>query len=591
MYQPYILFGILSVTLGLFVLGYWRYDFVALFALVVSVLTGIVPFDKAFSGFSNPAVITVGCVMVITYAITQSGVLNVVITKLEFLFKTPTIHIGFFTTMSAVLSAFMNNVGALGLMMPISIQSFINNKKSPSSILMPIAFSSELGGLITAIGTPPNLLISNFRHELTGSAFGLFDFTPVGLLLAILGVAFISLIGWRLVPEREKFNKSEDLFQISDYTTEVKVPKGSPLCNKTVKEFYTSSSADFELVAIIHKGVKKFAFGKTDNIHANDILIIQASHENLEKILESNKLTLAGDKPFSSAELSNSDIITLEAVVPPGAYIEGRSASMMNLRTRYSINLLALSRKGISFRQKLNDIRFAAGDVALLQGNAETLRDTVVDFGFLPLARRDIKIGLSRKSFLPLFFFAVSIALAAFQVLPIAFAFVVAVLALVIFKAIPVHSLYRGIDWSVLLLLAAIIPVGGAIESTGAADMISDGFMKIAGQYPLAIVLALVMFITITLSDFMNHAATAIVMAPVAVKIAHFSHVSVDPFLMAVAVGASCSFLTPIAHQNNTIVMGPGGYRFFDYIRLGLPLEILMIVAGVPLILWIWPLR
>lgn len=590
MYQPYILLGIISLTLGLFVFGYWRYDFVALFALVISVLTGIVPVDKAFSGFSNPAVVTVGCVMVISYAITQSGVLNIVIAKLEFLFKKETVHIGFFTTLSAALSAFMNNVGALGLMMPVSIQSYINNKKSPSSILMPIAFSSELGGLITAIGTPPNLLISNFREKLTGSPFDLFDFTPVGLPLAFLGVVFITLIGWRLVPEREKSSKTEDLFQISDYMAEVKVNRKSPLCNMTVKEFYDSSKADFELIAIIHKGVKKFAFNKSDVIHANDVLIVQATHENLEKMLEPNKLSLVGDKPFTSAELSNSEIITMEAVVAPGAYIEGRSASMANLRSRYSINLLALSREGISFRQKLNDIRFSAGDVALLQGDGETLRDTIVDFGFLPLAERDIKIGLSRKSFLPLIIFAISILLTAFQILPIAFAFMTAVLAMVIFKVIPLHHLYRSIDWSVLLLIAAMIPVGGAIESTGAAEMISDGFLKVAGQYPVALLLALVMFITITLSDFMNHAATAIVMAPIAVRVAHFLHVSTDPFLMAVAVGASCSFLTPIAHQNNTIVMGPGGYRFFDYMRLGLPLELLMIAAGVPLILWIWPL-
>ncbi|KTD40777.1 SLC13 family permease [Legionella parisiensis] len=591
MYQPFILFIILIITIALFVWGYWRYDFVALFALALSVLTGIVPAKQAFSGFSNPAVITVACVMILTYAITQSGVLNVLLTKLEFLFKKPLLHISLFTTTIAIMSAFMNNVGALGLMMPIAIQSFIKQQKSPSIILMPIAFSSVLGGLITVIGTPPNLLISSYREEIIGSPYNMFDFMPVGLTIAFFGILFISLIGWKLVPSRQKNNKTDDLFQMSDYMTEIKVVKDSPFCDKTIKEFLAGIKADFDLIAMIHRGKKKFAFSKNDIIRKNDILIIEASPENLEKILESSKLILAGDKPFSSKKLSDSDIIIMEAVVPPGSNMEGRSAAMTNFHYRHSINLLALSRKGISFKQKLNDIRFAAGDIILLQGNAETLRETIVDLGLLPLAERDVKIGLSQKNFLPLLFFVAAIILAALKVLPITISFLCAVLAVVIFKATPLHNLYRSLDSSVLLLLAAIIPIGGAIETTGTADLISNAFIQIAGQYSPVVALIAVLIVTMTLSDLMNNAATAIVMAPIALNIARSAHVNIDTFLMAVAIGASCSFLTPIAHQNNTMVMGPGAYHFFDYARLGLILEIIIIVTGVPALLWFWPLH
>jgi len=296
------------------------------------------------------------------------------------------------------------------------------------------------------------------------------------------------------------------------------------------------------------------------------------------------------DKPFSSKDLSDGELTTMEAVVPPGSSIAGHSAAMINLRSYYSINLLAISRKGISFRQKLNNIRFAIGDIVLLQGNIETLRETIVDLGFLPLAERDVKIGLSKKSFLPITFFIISIILASFKILPIAIAFLVAVLALLLTKTLSIHHLFRSIDWSVLLLLAAIIPVGGAIQTTGADDMISYEFMQIAGYHSPVIALTAIFIVTMTLSDLINNAATAIVMAPIAVKIANFSHVNIDTFLMAVAIGASCSFLTPIAHQNNTMVMGPGGYRFFDYLRLGLPLEIIIIVTAIPALLWIWPL-
>lgn len=591
MNQPLILFIILVITIALFVWGYWRYDFTALFALALSVLTGIVPAKQAFSGFSNPAVITVGCVMILTYAITQSGVLNVLLTKLEILFKKPLLHISLFTTTIAVMSAFMNNVAALGLMMPIAIQSFIKQQKSPSIILMPIAFSSVLGGLMTLIGTPPNLLISSYREEIIGSPYNMFDFMPVGLTIAFFGILFISLIGWKFVPSRQRNNKTDDLFQMSDYMTEIKVLKDSPFCDKTIKEFLAGTQADFDLIAMIHRGKKKFAFRKKDLIRKNDILIIEASSDNLEKILESSKLTLAGDKPFASKKLSDSDIIIMEAVVPPGSNMEGRSAAMVNLRYRHFVNLLALSRKGISFRQKLNDIRLATGDVVLLQGNVETLRETIVDLGFLPLAERDVKIGLSQKSLLPLLFFIAAIILAALQLLPITISFLCAVLAVVIFKAIPLHNLYRSIDSSVLLLLAAIIPIGGAIETTGTADLISNIFIQIAGQYSAVVALIAVMIVTMTLSDLMNNAATAVVMAPIAVNIARSIHVNIDTFLMAVAIGASCSFLTPIAHQNNTMVMGPGGYHFFDYARLGLILEIIIVVIGIPTLLWFWPLH
>lgn len=590
MYQPYILLAILLITLGLFIWGSWRYEIVALFALVLSLLTGVVQFNQAFTGFSSPAVITVGCIMVLTTAIMQSGILSYFTSKIELLSKNNILQISFFTITSAILSAFMNNVGSLGLMMPVAIHAFIKSNKSPSIILIPLAFSSVLGGLITAIGTPPNLLISEYRQSVLGASYNMFDFTPVGLIVAFFGVLFISVIGWRLVPIR-KASKTEDLFQIHDYMTEIKIPKGSQFDKMKIKEFLNETKIDFDLIAIIRSGAKTFSYKQSDVIRANDTLMIAASHENLEKLLASTKFTLVGEKPISTKELTNDEMITMESVVLPGAFIQGQSSSMLKLRTRYKINLLALSRKGISFRQKLHDIRFSPGDIVLLQGPVETLRDIIVDLGFLPLAERDVKIGLSnKKRILPLLIFLSAIALATLQILPIAVAFLTAILALIILKVIPVHNIFRSIDWSVLLLLAAIIPVGGAIESTGAADMISNTFITIAGQYSPWVALVVILIVTMTLSDLMNNAATAIIMAPIAVKIAEASNVSADPFLMAVAIGASCSFLTPIAHQNNTMVMGPGGYRFFDYTRLGLPLELIVLIVGVPAILWFWPL-
>lgn len=588
-YQPYILFSIIIITIYLFLRGFWRYDIVALFALTLSLLTGIVPLKYAFIGFSNPAVVTVACIMVITAAISQSKILDYLVMKAEFMSKSPTRHIGALCFISAIMSAFMNNVGALGLMMPIAIQTFLKSDRSPSLVLMPIAFASVLGGLITAIGTPPNLLISNYRQEFSGHAFNMFDFTPVGIVVAMVGVLFIALIGWRLVPERVKSSRTEDLFKISDYITEIVVTDKSPFADKTVADLYEGIKTEFELIAISRKKSKKFAFKDKDKIKVNDILIIEATHANLEEVLSIGKFNLAGDKPFTSKQLTSSDITILEAVIPPDSNIEGRSAQSMRLRARYSINLLALSREGVSMRKKLNEIKLNAGDVVLLQGNVETLQETIVSLGFLPLAEREIKLG-SNKTFLPIIFFFMAVALAATQTLPLSVAFMMAVLAIFVFNVMPIRMLYQSIDWSVLILLGAFIPIGGAIQTTGASTMISNLFLHIAGSYSPVLAMAVLMVATMTLSDLMNNVATAVLMAPIAANLAVSAHVSIDPFLMAVAVGASCSFLTPVAHQNNTMVMGPGGYHFFDYARLGLPLELLILCVGLPMILYVWPL-
>lgn len=590
MHQAYLLIGLLVFMITMFIWGRWRYDVVAFLSLVIAVLLGLVPTTQAFSGFNHPAVITVACIMMITGAISASGTLDYLVSKIDTLFSSMLAHIVVLTLISGFMSAFMNNVGALGLMMPIAIQTFIKNKRSPSIILIPIAFGSVLGGLTTAIGTPPNLIISQYRKEITGQAFSMFDYTPVGLAVALVGIFFIVLIGWRFIPERRNTEKTGDLFKIYDYMTEVKVVEKSPFIDKTIDEIFEMIDADFGIVAIERKGSKKFSFDETEVIHENDTLILEATHDSLEKIISKGKLEIATDKSISSKALSSSQTRVMEAVVPPDSDLAGRSVKSLRLKARFGINLIALSRTELSFRKKLKEIKLQSGDVVLLQGDHETLRENIVYLGFLPLATRDINIGLTQKSVFPLLFLALGIIVAAMGYLPIAFSLAMAVLAIILSRVTSTLIMFRSIDWSVLLLLAAVIPIGGAIQTTGSADLIANLIMQYASKYSPVIALVAVLIITMTLSDLMNNAATAIVMAPIATQIAHASSSNVDAFLMAVAIGASCSFLTPIAHQNNTMVMGPGGYKFFDYARIGLPLELIIIAVATPAILWIWPL-
>lgn len=589
-FHPYSILVILFIAMVLFIWGRWRYDIVALLALTISVAVGAVPFEHIFSGLSNTAVITVACVMVISEAITRSGALNQLIRRTQKLANKPILHVTSLSAIAALLSAFMNNVGALALMMPIAIQTSIKVKRSPSLVLMPVALASSLGGLTTLIGTPPNLLISNFRQQYTGHSFTFFDFSYVGLPVAIVGVIFISVLLWRFIPRNRKSpSQVEELFNIQDYITEVQVPENSPLIGKSIAEFEKNVSPDVAILALIRNKKKRLLIDPSELLLSKDILLIEASTEKLQELLDQEKLELVADQPIATEMLKSKEITLAEAVVPQGSRIEGRSSLSMRLRSIHHINLLAISRQGKPFKQRLSQVSLRPGDVVLLQGPTEGFNEKIANLGFLPLVERGLQMG-PRRRFLPLFIFIIAIILTAARLLPVQVAFGGAVLFMVLFKLIPMRRLYESIDWSIIILLAAMIPIGTALQTTGGSALIVKTFLAESGQLSPIYILALLLIVTMTLSDFMNNAATAVVMAPIAVSIAQALGVNIDPFLMTVALGASCSFLTPVGHQNNTLVMGPGGYKFFDYFRLGLPLEIIVLVLGLPLILWTWPL-
>ncbi len=564
---------------------------VALIALMLLIIFGVIQPSEAFLGLANPAVTTVACVMVITQAITQSGVVNQIVKRITPITSNEILHVGILTLITATLSAFMNNVGALALMMPIAIQSALNNKRSPAFVLMPIAFGSVLGGMTTAIGTPPNLLISAYRQQVTGYAFTMFDFTPVGLAVAVVCIVFIALVGWRLIPkDRKGRGIGDDLFQMQDYISELIIPEKSPFVGLTRRELEQKIAADFQIIGLIRRKQRHLAISPNEELQADDILIVQAPHEQLQRLLHAGQLELAGGEVVTSEILSNRDIKVMEAVLPPGSRLEHRSWARMGIRYRYGLNLLAIARQGQALKTRLNHLELQAGDVILVQGDAEILQENIVNLGLLPLAERGVQVGLRPKALLSIGIFICAIILAALQVFPIQVTFVFAVVALVITKVTPMRQIYSNIDWSIIILLAALIPIGTAMQATGGTDLIANLVTTFAGHAPPIIIIGLLMLVTMTLSDIMNNAATAVLMAPIGVSIAQFLNANIDPFLIAVAIGSSCSFLTPISHQNNTLVMGPGGYKFFDYLRLGLPIEILVLIISLPMIMWVWPI-
>lgn len=589
-WNVWIVFGVLGAALVLFIGGWWRYDVVALLALLVLTIVGIVPADEAFTGFGHPAVITVAAILVLSRGLINAGIINPVVRSLSSMTNRPGLQVAALTGLVALCSGFMNNIGAMALSMPIAIAMARKAGRSPSYLLMPLAFGSLLGGLLTLIGTPPNIIIATFRAEVKGEPFRMFDFLPVGLAVAAAGVAFIALMGRFLIPQRQGQTSPEDLFDISEYLVEVEVPEKAKVVSKSIMELNQIIDGEVIVAGVQRNGQRILAPSGTELLRIGDTLTIEIVPESLQALLDSTGLQLAGSKRSLEHSVSSEQVKVIEAVITPSSIMINRSVQHLQLRRRHGINMLAVARQGQRVKPPLRKVRFQPGDVLLMQVDEATMSDALSTLGCLPLADRDLKIGKQRRALPALAIFVIALALAAFGVLAVQVAFAGAALAMVASGLVTLRGAYDAIDWSIIVLLGAMIPVGTALETTGAAAMVADGMLALGSTAPPIVILTMLLIATMFLSDVINNAAAAVLMAPIGIGLAAGLEVSADPFLMAVAIGASCAFLTPIGHQSNTLVMGPGGYRFGDYWRLGLPLEIVIVLVAVPAIAWVWPM-
>ncbi len=607
------IFAILTATLGLFVWGRWRHDLVALAALLASVAAGLVPGEQAFSGFGHPAVITVACVLVLSSALQATGAVDALARLILPRKAGQVTGIGALAALAALLSGFMNNVGALALLMPLATETAAKLRLPPGRVLMPVAFGSILGGMTTLIGTPPNLIVSAFRAKNGGDSFSMFDFSPVGVAVALAGLTFIIAFGWRLVPARER--RGTEGFETGAYITEARVPDNAKAAGMTLRDLESElGEMEAQVIGLIRNERRILAPNPYREVRVGDILVIEADPDALTKALSGLGLQLEEDVPPEEGQskrqsanartegeaekdrpdhgkLQSQDIALMELAVRARAELVGRSATDIRLRTRYGINLLAISRDGHRSTERLRTTSIRESDVLLVQGTPEAIQNFAHQFGCIPLAERELRIPDPGKALLASVIMAAAIGGAAFGLVPAAIAFAAGTLAVVLTGVLPARRLYDAIDWPVIVLLAALIPVAGAMSTTGAADLIASSMMgRLAGGNAVA-ALTIVLVVTMVLSDFMNNAATAAVMCPIALGIAAKLGVNADAFLIAVAVGASCAFLTPIGHQNNTLILGPGGFRFSDYWQLGLPLEVVVVIVAVPMLLWAWPLQ
>jgi len=584
-----ILFTLLFFVFVFLIWGRWRYDLVAFFALLVALLTGVVPTDQAFSGFGHSAVVIIALVLIVSRGLSNSGAIELLARFVVSGTRKLASHIGIMSSLAAVLSALMNNVAALALLMPVDIQAAAKAKRSPALSLMPLSFASILGGMITLIGTPPNIIIAEFRNDALGQPFRMFDFAPVGIACAAVGVAFVALIGWRLLPmDRSTRNSARELFDLADYIAELKVAEDSSTIGKKVRELDNEAEKnDVEIIGLIRQGRRMPGLARMVEVKAGDLLVVEANPENIESLLGAMGLEFVGT---GVSMLKQARLNLNEVVVPESSLLAGRSTSSIRMLYRYGVALVGVSRQGRRFRDHVRQLPILPGDVLLLLGSNERLRDAITRLNFLPLQHRGQRVIQRGKAWMAVSLFAAAIVAASIGVvyLPIALGCVVA--AYVFLDIVPVRRIYDSVEWPVIVLLGSMIPIGAALHSTGGTVLIADGIVNIAAGFSPVMVLLLLIIVTMTLSDVMNNTATAVIAAPIAVEIAARLGVNPDPFLMAVAVAASSAFLTPIGHKNNTLIMGPGGYRFGDYWRMGLPLEILVIAVAVPMILWVWPM-
>ena len=587
MFDQIVILGLLTLMVGLFIWGRWRYDAVSLSVLSSFVLFGYIQPEKAFSGFSHPAVITVALVLLISKGLERSGFIAVLGRKLQVYANSEIQFMISITFFAAVLSSFMNNIGAMAMLLPITLGICQKMNWNPSKFLIPLSFASILGGMNTKIGTPPNIIISEFRKDYVEKDFAFFDFSFTGVPVSILGILFIAFIGWRLIKLRPINSENNPLIELEDYLVEMVITKNSMLIDKRALDFRNELDTDTALIGQIDENGKKIEIHGNQKLYEGQILIMKINPDMVADIQQEFGLDIDSENDLTSID----DLGGIEAIIVPKSRLIGRKYQYFKRLVGRELSLLGLWRRGLKFRFRLSNEIFKVGDVLLIanRGEKNNIAEKLELAGLMPLWQREFDVVRDpTKIFIAFGLFTICLLLVIFNYVPIVVAFLICVIGFVSSKLLTGEGVYRHIDWPVVILLAAMIPIGNTLISYGITDSVSGYLAGLSSAIDYVWLIVLIMIITMFLSDIINNAATAVIMAPLAVSLAEKINQPIEPFLMSVAIGASCAFLSPIGHQCNTLVMAPGNYKFGDYWKVGLPLEILIVLISVPAIVFYW---
>lgn len=589
-FQQGLAFGLVGLTIGAFIWGRFRYDLVAVVALVAGLAIGIIPAEAAFDGFKNDVTVIIACALIVSAAFARSGVIELAMRRVMPLLKTERSQVPVLTGAVTLLSMATKNVGALAIMMPVALQVARQTKSSPSRLLMPMAFGAMAGGMVTLVGTAPNIIVAEVRQGIVGEPFAMFDYAPVGLALTLIALAFLAF-GYRLLPrDRQGATSMSAALAANAYATEVRAPEGWAPGSMTVSALAALGDDEVKIMALIRSGKRRLSPRGNVVVKAGDALLIEGEQQALEGFVSRAQMNLIrDDRPVPIATASE-EIAIVEAVIGRNSPLQGQSVRSSDLYGQHGINLLGVSRSGFQLTQHLRTAKLAPGDIILLQGAEQALPVALRALDLLPLAERQVQLGSVRRRFMPAVVLACAMTLVGLGLVPVAVAFFGAAVVIVALGGLKMREAYAALDGPLLVLIAALIPVSDAIQSTGGSDLIAGLLRHVFTGLPGVIAITGVMLASMAVTPFLNNAATVLIVAPIGATLAKQLGYNPDPFLMAVAVGAACDFLTPIGHQCNTLVMGPGGYKFSDYPRLGAPLSALVLVTGPSLILLFWPL-
>ena len=587
--QQILSFALVAGAIVTFAWGRFRYDVVSLVALLIGMAVGIVPAKSAFSGFTSDVVVIIASALVVSAAIAKSGVIEMAIRPLLARLTSLAVQVPAMAGATALLSILTKNVGALAILMPTALKLGRTEGSSVSALLMPMSFMSLLGGLVTLVGTSTNIIVSQVREETLGKPFAMFDFAPVGLCLTAIGLVVVSVC-WRFLP-RDRASKAglETVAAASAYSTEATIPDDLPDALATVAALDLAKD-HVELIAIERADGERVAAGPDAPLRPGEVLVLEGDDEALARLFGRLPLKPAQSGEAIEKDAANEEVRSIEAVIQPDSPLIGSSAQRSRLQERHGVKLLAVGRSSQRITERLRDVMLRAGDVMLIQAGERALPEFMSQLRLLPLAERTVRLGNRRQRFGPILILAVAIALVAFNIVSVAAGFFGAAVAVVIVGALPMREAYGALEPEVLVLIGALTPISEAVQHSGGTDLIAGGLAHLLTGSPPMLVLAVLMVTAMLCSPFLHNAPTVLVLGPIAVSVAKALGLSPDPFLMAVATGAGCDFLTPVGHQCNTLVLGPGGYKFGDYWKLGLPLSVMVIAAGVPLITFFWPL-
>ncbi len=584
------IFALLGIVFALLVWGRIRYDLVAFGALILAATLGLVPTEDVFSGFGHSAVAIIALVLIVSRGLSSSGAVELFASKLIDPDRPLPLHIAIIAALAAGLSAIINNVAALALLMPLDVEAAKKAKRAAGQTLMPLSFATILGGMVTLIGTPPNIVISEYRRGALGEPFGMFDFAPVGLAVAIAGIAFVALVGWRLLPTRTSFLDAEKAVQMGRYIAELRIGEQALEEGMMVEDLYpTANEADVHILGLVRGGKRVRGLARREDLRAGDFLVVEGEPKSIEAFMGQAKLDFAGSEKHEGGVVAPGLTLS-EVIVPDGSRIQGRTSRSLKLLQRHSVTLLGVARSGKSFQDRVRLLHIRAGDVLLLLGTQQSVAAASEWLGVLPLEGRQTEVVQRSKAGLSIGVFMLAIALAVTGFVPLSVALGGAVIAYIALGLVSGSEVYGSVEWKVIVLLASLIPLAEAFEHFGGAELIANQIVVLTSGYPSWVSLVALMIVTMTLSDFLNNVATTLIAAPISMSIAAETGTNPDTYLMTVAVAASCAFLTPIGHKNNTIIMGPGSYQFGDYWRIGLPLEAIVVCVAVPTILLVWPL-